>query len=58
MSADSIRLKNLIKEGFRLSNRKLIEVYAAKNEVMIVSDNGKEKHIPARELLLQITSPK
>ncbi len=58
MSAESIRLKNLIQEGFRLSNKKLIEACAAKNEVMIVSDNGKVKHIPAKELLTQINAAK
>ena len=58
MSAESIRLIKLIQEGFRLSNKKLIEACAAKNEVMVVSENGKVKHIPARELLTQINSAK
>ena len=51
MSAENIKLENLIIEGFKKANQKLIESSAANNEIMVISVNGEIKHVPAKELL-------
>jgi hypothetical protein len=58
MSAENIKLENLIIEGFNRANKKLIETSAANNEIMVISVNGEAQHVSAKDLLAKMNSPK
>ena len=58
MSSENIELERKIIEGLRKASDNLIRESAANNQNLVISVNGEIKHIPAKELLQNMNSPK
>lgn len=54
----NIELADKIFAGMQKAIRNLYEKSAANNELMVVSVNGEVKHLPAKELLAKMDTPK
>ncbi len=55
---ENIELGDKIFVGLKQAIRKLYEQSAANNEMMVISVNGKIKHVPAKELLAKMNANK
>lgn len=58
MSSDIIELERKIIAGLKKASDNFIKASADKNESLVISVNGKIKHVPAKELLQNINVAK